>query len=130
MTDNGSLPDPQSQRTGKLEIQHRETESGVAVISVAGRLMLGPDGAELENVVRSLLAKGTRKFILDFAELTHIDSTGIGRCISTLNMIMRSGGKLVIARATGQVRDGFRVTRLDRVFKFVEDIEAALAAIG
>jgi hypothetical protein len=45
-------------------------------------------------------------------------------------MIMQSGGKLVIAGATGQVREGFRVTRLDRVFRFVEDMEAARAAVS
>ena len=130
MTDNRSLSEAQPQRTGKLEISHREVDKGIAVVRVAGRLMLGPEGAELENTVRNLLAGGTRKFILDFSELTHIDSTGIGRCISTLNMIMQAGGKLVIASATGQVRDGFRVTRLDRVFRFIDDTEAARVALA
>jgi anti-sigma B factor antagonist len=128
VTDNKSLADPQTHRT-KLDITCRE-EGELAVVHAAGRLMLGPEGAELENVVRSLLAKGTRRFILDFGELTHIDSTGIGRCISSLNMIMQAGGKLAITGAAGQVRDGFRVTRLDRVFRFADDLDAARAAVS
>ncbi|HET8546611.1 MAG TPA: STAS domain-containing protein [Bryobacteraceae bacterium] len=122
------MPEPGTHRTA-LDIRCRDEDSGIVVISAAGRLMLGPEGAQLENAIRDGLAKGKRKFILDFTELTHIDSTGIGRCISSLNMTMQAGGKLVIAGATGQVRDGFRVTRLDRVFRFVDDLESARAAV-
>jgi anti-sigma B factor antagonist len=121
------LADPQTHRT-RLNITCRE-EGEFAVIHAAGRLVLGPEGAELENVIRGLITTGTRRFILDFGELTHIDSTGIGRCISSLNMIMQAGGKLAITGATGQVREGFRVTRLDRVFRFVDDLEAARVAV-
>ena len=113
----------------QLTITHAEA-GGLAVITLAGRLLLGPEGAELENLVKTLLHRGTRKFLFDFTGLTHIDSTGIGRCISSLNLIMQAGGKLAIAGAAGQVRDGFRVTQLDRVFKFYEDNGSASAALA
>ena len=113
----------------QLTITHAEAD-GLAVITLAGRLLLGPEGAELETMVKTLLQRGTRKFLFDFAGLTHIDSTGIGRCISSLNLIMQAGGKLAIAGAAGQVREGFRVTQLDRVFKFYDDNGSASAALG
>ena len=113
----------------QLTITHAET-NGLAVITLAGRLLLGPEGAELETIVKRLLERGSRKFLFDFAGLTHIDSTGIGRCISSLNLIMQAGGKLAIAGAAGQVREGFRVTQLDRVFKFYDDAGTASAALG
>lgn len=111
-----------------LTIAHR-IEDGIAVVVLSGRLLLGPEGAEVENLVRNLIASGTRTFVFDFTHLTHIDSTGIGRCIASLNLIMQAGGKLGIAGATGQVRDGFRVTQLDRVFRFFADIPTAQAAL-
>lgn len=92
--------------------------------------MLGPEGAEVETRVRNLLARGVKRIVFDFAELTHIDSTGMGRCIASLNMIMQEGGKLHIAGANGQVRESFRVTQLDRVFRFFEDVPAAVEALG
>lgn len=113
----------------QLTITHAET-NGLAVITLAGRLLLGPEGAELETLVKTLLERGTRKFLFDFSGLTHIDSTGIGRCISSLNLIMQANGKLAIAGATGQVREGFRVTQLDRVFKFYEDNNKAATALA
>jgi anti-anti-sigma factor len=113
----------------KLEIIHQQTDDGSAIVALNGRLMLGPEGAQLEILVKDLLAKGIRKLVFDFTELSHIDSTGIGRCISSLNLIMKSGGKLAIAGASGQVRDGFRVTQLDRVFRFYDDLASAKAGL-
>ena len=113
-----------------LAIEHRVVTPETVVISLAGRLMLGPEGQEVESLVGDLLSRGYRRFIFEMSGLTHIDSTGIGRCIASLNRISQAGGKLHMAAASGQVRDGFRVTRLDRIFRFHEDVESALAAFG
>jgi anti-anti-sigma factor len=113
----------------QLHIAHRQTPGGAAVVSASGRLLLGPEGAELEALVKRLIEQGTRRFIFDFSELTHIDSTGIGRCIASLNLVMGAAGDLAIAGAKGQVREGFRVTQLDRVFRFYGDILSAEAEL-
>jgi anti-anti-sigma factor len=113
-----------------LQIEQQEIGNATALVKLSGRLMLGPEGAQLEVVIRELLAKGVRRFIFDMSALSHIDSTGIGRCIASLSMITQAGGKLTLAGATGQVRDGFRITQLDRVFRFFDDVPAATAALG
>jgi anti-anti-sigma factor len=114
----------------KLNIEHRELAPAAALVSLSGRLMLGPEGQELERLVAVLIEKGYRKFVFDMSGVSHIDSTGIGRCIASLNKIMQAGGKLHMAAAAGQVREGFRVTRLDRVFRFFEDVGGAQSALG
>jgi anti-sigma B factor antagonist len=112
----------------KLEISHREAAPGIIVITLAGRLMLGPESAELESLAKSLYDGGTRNVIVDLGGVTHIDSTGIGRCIAALNKAIQVKGRLHMAGAKGQVRDSFRVTRLDRMFKFFETYDEALKA--
>jgi anti-anti-sigma factor len=109
---------------------HHDVQNGTAVIAVSGRLLLGAEGAELETLVKRLLDEGTRSFIFDFSGLTHIDSTGIGRCIASLNAIMQARGKLHIAGAAGQVRASFRATQLDRIFRFYDDVPAAASALA
>ena len=113
----------------QLHIAHSQSANGTAVVMVSGRLLLGPEGAELEALVGRLIQGGTRRFVFDFSELTHIDSTGIGRCIASLNLVMGAAGDLAIAGAKGQVREGFRVTQLDRVFRFFDDVGSAEAAL-
>jgi anti-anti-sigma factor len=113
----------------QLRIEHRELGPGAVLLALAGRLMLGPEGQEFETLVANLIGQGYRQFVFDMSGVTHIDSTGIGRCIASLNKISHAGGKLYMAGATGQVRDGFRVTRLDRIFRFYDDVPAAKAAM-
>lgn len=114
----------------KLAIENRELSPGLVVIALSGRLMLGPESADLEALVGSLVGQGIRKIIIDLEEVTHIDSTGIGRCIASLNKCMGVGAKMYMAGAKGQVREAFRVTRLDRMFKFFEQVPDAQAALG
>jgi len=71
-----------------IEIAHREVAPQTVVITLTGKLMLGPEGDEVVSIVERQLAAGTRKFIFDLSGVTVIDSTGIGRFISSFNKIM------------------------------------------
>lgn len=110
-----------------LEIDHRETADGTVVITLAGKLMLGPEGQQVETLVADSLARGRRTFVFDLAGVTRIDSTGIGRFIYCFNKIAEAGGKLSMAGAQGHLRESFRISRLDTVFRFYPDVETAAA---
>jgi anti-anti-sigma factor len=112
-----------------LEIDYAKREDGNLVIRVAGRIMLGDESARIETLTAEVLAAGHRKLIFDVTGVTHIDSTGIGRFIASFNQVMQAGGSLMMAGAEGVVREGFRVTRLDTVFRFAPDVETAAAQL-
>ncbi len=113
-----------------MEITYKEIAPATTILTLSGRLMLGPEGQQLERTVDDLLAQGYRRFVFELSGVTHIDSTGIGRCIASLNKIMAAGGKLHMAAAAKQVREGFRVTHLDRVFRFFDDSVTAQSALN
>ncbi len=108
-----------------LEIDHREVD-GAVVVTLAGKMMLGPDSRRVETLVDGLLAEGRRTFIFDVSGVVRIDSTGIGRFIYCYNKIADAGGRLLMAGAQGYLRESFRVSRLDTVFRFYPDVESAL----
>jgi anti-sigma B factor antagonist len=109
-----------------MEIAHREVAPGTVVVTLSGKLMLGPEGDQIVILVEELLAAGTRKVIFDLTAVTVIDSTGIGRFISSFNKIMTAGGEMGMAGATGHVMQSFRVSLLDKVFKFYPSLQASL----
>jgi anti-sigma B factor antagonist len=113
-------------KPASLEITHEQVQPGVAVIALSGKVMLGAGTAAIEELITDRLAQGDRKIILDLSSVTHIDSTGIGTFIASLGKVMQSGGSLAMAGASGLVREGFRVTRLDSVFRFYPDVESAV----
>jgi anti-anti-sigma factor len=116
-------------KAATLQIAHERPKPGVAVIALTGKVMLGANTGGVEELIGSLLAQGVRRIVVDLAGVTHIDSTGIGVLIASLGKVTQAGGALVMAGASGVVREGFRVTRLDRIFRFYADRAAALEAV-
>jgi anti-sigma B factor antagonist len=109
-----------------MEIALQEVAAATVVITLAGKLMLGPEGDRIVTLVEERLAAGDRKFIFDLSGVTVIDSTGIGRFISSFNKIMAAGGQMRMAGATGHVMQSFRVSLLDKVLSFYPSLQQAL----
>lgn len=112
-----------------LEIETESLRAGVSIIRLTGKLMMGPESASLESLVNSRVDGGDRYLVFDLAGLKQIDSTGIGRFISAFNRLMAVNGTLTMCAAQPVVRQSFRVTRLDTVFKFYDAVDDAIAAL-
>ncbi len=108
-----------------LDIQHALITPATAVVTLSGKLMLGQESAQLQTLVPDLLSQGAKNIIFDISGVHHIDSTGIGRFIDSYSRIGKSGGQMRLVGAGGAVREAFRVTRLDTIFKFYENVENA-----
>src|SRR5512135_3446466 len=106
-----------------LEIKTREIEPGIAAVEVAGRVMMGPESEKIVETVDGLLNQGRRTIIFDLSGITSIDSTGIGRFISSFNRILAAGGEMRMAGAEGHVFEAFHVSLLDTVFPFYESVD-------
>jgi anti-sigma B factor antagonist len=108
-----------------LGVERQDIHNSTSVITLRGKLMLGQEAAQLDGLVPQLLKSGRKNLVFDLSGVTHIDSTGIGRFIDTYSQLGQAGGQMRLAGATGMVRDSFRVTRLDTVFKFYPTVESA-----
>lgn len=111
-----------------LEISAETAKPGVGIVTLLGRFTINTIGDRLDSTIRQLLDQGCKTIIIDLAGVTHLDSTGIGKFIQYLNLIMGVGGKLSMAGAQPTIRESFRVTRLDTVFRFYDSVETALEA--
>jgi anti-sigma B factor antagonist len=108
-----------------MEISHKEMTPGLVVVTLAGRVMMGVESEQILGLVDGVLAEGKRTIVFDIAGVTHIDSTGIGRFISSYHRIAAAGGDMRMAGATGPLFQAFHVSLLDTVFRFYPDVEAA-----
>lgn len=113
-----------------LAIEQKDMNGATSVITLRGKLMLGEEAAQMEGLVPQLLKDGRKNLVFDLSGVTHIDSTGIGRFIDAYSRLAPVGGQMRLAGASGAVRDSFRVTRLDTVFKFYPTVEAACEGLN
>ena len=111
-----------------MEISHSEIAPGMVVIRVAGKVMMGAESEQITTLVSDLLKQSKRIIIFDLSGITAIDSTGIGRFISSFNQIAAASGQMRMAAAPGLVSRVFHVCRLDTVFRFYPTVEDATKA--
>lgn len=102
-------------------------QGDVAVLHVSGKLMGGDETKEVHEKVKSLLADGLNKIVIDLSKVKWLNSSGLGVLISCLTSVTNAAGKLKIAGATEKVNSLLMITRLITVFDSYESVDRAVA---
>lgn len=108
-----------------MPIDTRQLDSGVVVVAVSGRLLLGRDLERLESAITGLLAQGSRNFVFDLATLEYTDSAGIGTLVSCFSQISKSGGEMRVAGPNPRVARLFQLTGVDQLFTLYPNVSEA-----
>ncbi len=93
----------------------------VSVVDVAGRITLGEGSSALRDCMRDLIGKGHKKVLLNLADVTYIDSSGIGELVSGFTTVANQGGQLKLLSLTKRVQDLLQITKLYTVFDVHDD---------
>ncbi len=104
--------------------------NGIAILDASGRITLGEDAAAFRKAVHDLLAKGQNKLVLNLAEISYIDSSGIGELISVSTAVANHGGKVKLLNLTKRVLELLQITKTNSLFEIFNDEAAALASFG
>ncbi len=101
---------------------------GVTVLNLTGRLTLGDGTRVFRQLIIDAVGLGKRKVILNLADVTHIDSTGLGELVKAHATLRVSGGKLKVIRLPSRAHALVQLTRLHTVFELFETEDEALAS--
>jgi anti-sigma B factor antagonist len=105
----------------------RQVDS-VIVIDVSGRITLGEGCAQLRELIRDQLSKGNKQILLNLADVTYIDSSGIGELVSAFTAVSNQGGQLKLLNLTKKVHDLLQITKLYTVFDIHDDEAKGIAS--
>jgi anti-sigma B factor antagonist len=100
-----------------------ETQGGVDVIHVAGRLDLVGATALKEEIRRRL--QQHPQVVLNLKKVDFINSSGLGALVSILKDIRLASGRLVLSNLAPYVKEIFAITQLSNVFEIYADEEQA-----
>jgi anti-sigma B factor antagonist len=104
-----------------LSIEQRQ---GGALVRLVGELDLSQAEALSEELARAE-ATEPATLVIDLRGVSFMDSTGLRLLLAALRRAEPAGRRLVLVRGQEQVRDLFRVARLDDVFELVDDPDEA-----
>lgn len=109
----------------ELKINVRTLSDGIVVVDLAGRLVFGEETAALRDQVKALITEDAR-IVLSLAEVTYIDSGGLGTLVALYTTAQNAGASVKLARLTKRVGDLLQVTKLLTVFEVYDSEEAAV----
>jgi anti-sigma B factor antagonist len=112
-----------------MKLTTREV-SGVTIVDLSGKITLGEGGVTLREEVRSLVAMGSKKIVLNLAEVSYIDSSGLGELVSAYTAVKNAGGELKLLNLTSKVRDLLVITKLVTVFDVKDDEASAVSSFA
>ena len=107
----------------------RQVDS-VIVVDVSGRITLGEGCSQLRDLIRDQLGKGKKSVLLNLADVTYIDSSGIGELVSAYTAVSNQGGQLKLLSLTKKVHDLLQITKLYTVFDVKDDEASAVASFA
>ena len=116
-------------RLMSLNINIRETAEAV-ILDLSGRITLGEPLAELRDSIREALAGDRKSILLNLADVSYIDSSGLGQLISSYATTTSRGGQMKLLKLQKRVNDLMQVTKLLTVFETYTSEEAALRSFA
>ena len=110
-----------------LTLNTVESETGVPIIHLQGEIDLHTC-PQLRTVLQDLMEAGKCVIILNLAEVPYLDSAALGVLVDAVRRARESEGAIHLVQITPFVRRAFEITRLIKIFRVHDSLEAALEA--
>jgi len=109
----------------------------VTILDISGRIDLGvvigfgPDGGtSLRAAVHDFAAGGHKQIVLNFRDVTYLDSAGIGELVGSVTTVRKLGGDLKVVNPNLIVKKLLGTCRLDTVIDVKPDEASAVQAFS
>jgi anti-sigma B factor antagonist len=103
---------------------HQKSE--VTIIDISGKLTLGEGTSSLRTKIRELVEGGSRRIVLNMADVSYMDSSGLGEMIASHTTVTTAGGEMKLLNLAKRVHDLLKLTKLYTVFETFEDEASAV----
>jgi anti-sigma B factor antagonist len=82
-----------------------------------------------KDEVIALINNGASQLIVDFQEVTFVDSSGLGALVGVLKKVGHRG-ELTVSGLNADVAQMFKICRMDRVFTIYADVKSAAQSMS
>jgi anti-sigma B factor antagonist len=103
---------------------------GTSVVTLGGRIVLGEESQALREKLKSLIAEGKKKIVLNMDNIMYIDSAGLGILIAAHVCAKVQGASLRLSNLGSKFQEILQITRLVTVFQVFNTEAAAVASFS
>ena len=99
---------------------------GVTILDLKGKITIGSGDEALRNAIQEVMNNGAKKVLINMADVSTIDSSGIGELVSAYTTATNRGAKLKLVNLPAKVTDILTITQLITVFDVFDNEEDAV----
>jgi anti-sigma B factor antagonist len=103
---------------------------GVSLLALSGRIVLGEESNALREKIKSLVAGGATKIVLNMSEIDYIDSSGLGTLVAAHLSAQTGGASVRLCNLGHKFNEVMQVTKLITVFDVYDTESAAVASFS
>jgi anti-sigma B factor antagonist len=111
----------------KLDLREKD---GVSILVLSGQLTGGGGDEEFREAIDTLLASNRKQILVDFSDVTFMDSTGMGELVSGHRTVERFGGKLKLLNPSKRVHNSLTMTKLLPIFEIFDNEDDAVKSFA
>jgi anti-sigma B factor antagonist len=112
-----------------MQMSEREV-GGVTILDLAGKLTIDQDAQRLKDKINSLIHQERTRVIVNLAEVSYIDSGGLGQLVSCYGSLARTSGGLKLLNVNKRNHDLLSITHLVTVFQTFDSEAEAVASFA
>jgi anti-sigma B factor antagonist len=103
---------------------------GTSVVALVGRIVLGEESQALRERLKSLLAEGKKKIVLNMDNITYIDSAGLGILVAAHVCAKVQCASLRLSNLGRKFQEILQITKLVTVFQVFNTEAAAVGSFS
>lgn len=110
-----------------MKVNTRQVD-GVTILDLSGRITLGEGSVTLRDAIRDAVTKGQKNILLNLADVSYLDSSGLGELVTSYTSVKNAGGEMKLLNLGKKVTDLLQITKLYTVFDVSDDEASAVAS--
>jgi len=112
-----------------LKIANREV-NGVTVLALDGRIVFGEETSSVRDQIKTLLAAGKKKLVLNMEKVSYVDSTGLGMLVGVRQSTKTAGAQLRLSNVEARYSELLKMTQLWPLFDVSATEAEAIRALS
>jgi anti-sigma B factor antagonist len=114
-----------------MNFESKVRRSGdVTILDLSGRIVLGENASQIHDLIQQALETGNRKFLLNMADVSYLDSSGIGELVRSCVRVTSAGGEMKLFHLQSKIANLLQITKLRNVFEVFADEALALSTFS
>jgi anti-sigma B factor antagonist len=108
-----------------MQINERAV-GGVTILDLIGTITIDQDAGRLKDKINSLIQQARTSVVLNLAQVSYIDSGGLGQLVASYASLAKTTGGLKLLHLTKRNHDLLSITRLVTLFQTFESEDDAV----